>query len=519
MKISKTRRSIVLLTMAVGLVGGVLLSQEVHNTKAAAKAVAPDATPLVIPNPVELSNSFSKLAKELEPSVVQITSTIEQKAVERRGLQRGAPPDDFFRRFFGGDPFGDNQMPQRPFRSQGTGSGFIVDPHGYILTNNHVVDGATKIQVSLKGDSTQYPAKVVGTDPELDLAVLKIDVDHPLQAVKIGNSDSVQVGDWAVAIGSPFGLDETVTAGIISAKGRDLGSQGHQLQRFLQTDAAINPGNSGGPLLDIRGDVIGVNTMIATSTGASDGVGFALPINMAVNAYNQIIKTGKVTRGYIGILFQREQKPALLKAYGATTGVFVDQVPAAGPAAEAGIKQGDVITSFNGKPITSGDELVGRVSETPVGSKVPITVLRNGKTLNLEITIADRAEGIARANGGQVGPSTGEEKGQAAKFGISVRALGQDQRDSMGLQGDGGVLVTDVKSGSFGEDIGVQQGDVLVEINRHPVNSVGDITQVAGMLKPGQPVAFKVMRSVGQGQNGANQWQTLFLAGTLPASE
>ena len=175
----------------------------------------------------------------------------------------------------------------------GTGSGFIVDRHGYVITNNHVVEGASKVQVKLNGDPTEYTAKVIGTDPELDLAVIKIETSKALTPVKVGNSDGVQVGDWSVAIGSPFGLEATVTAGIISALGRDLGSQGHQLQRFLQTDAAINPGNSGGPLIDIRGEVIGVNTMIATNSGASAGVGFALPFNMAVNAYNQIIKTGR----------------------------------------------------------------------------------------------------------------------------------------------------------------------------------------------------------------------------------
>ncbi len=427
MKILKTQRSLALLVLIVGLAAGVALSQGMKAVKASA-AVAPDATPLSIPDPVQLSNSFSKLAKEVEPSVVQVTSTIEQKMVERRsprgqqGDQQG--PDDFFRRFFGGDPFGGgNQGPQRPFKSQGTGSGFVVDSHGYILTNNHVVDGASKVQVQLHGDTTQYTAKVVGTDPELDLAVIKIDAGHALDAVKIGNSDSIQVGDWAVAIGSPFGLDETVTAGIISAKGRDLGSQGHQLQRFLQTDAAINPGNSGGPLLDIRGQVVGVNTMIATNSGASDGVGFALPINMAVNAYNQIIKTGKVSRGAIGILFQRQQNPELLKAYGTNSGVFVSQVTAGTPAAKAGLKEGDIVKSFNGKPVANGDELVALVSETPVGAKVPIAVLRGDKTLDLTIEVADRANIIAgNAGEGAAGPESAE--GGRAKQEREVRHLG-----------------------------------------------------------------------------------------------
>ncbi len=523
MKILRTQRSLALLLLVVGLAAGVLLSQTIRVAKAAT-AVAPDATPLTIPDPVQLSNSFSKLAKQLEPSVVQVTSTIEQKMVQRRG-QRGVPPDadDFFRRFFGGDPFGDQPgVPQRPFRSQGTGSGFVVDPHGYILTNNHVVDGASKIQVKLHDDSNQYTAKVIGTDPELDLAVIKIDAGHSLDPVKIGNSDSVQVGDWAVAIGSPFGLEATVTAGIISAKGRDLGSSGHQLQRFLQTDAAINPGNSGGPLLDIRGDVIGVNTMIATSTGASDGVGFALPINMAVNAYNQIIKTGKVSRGAIGIQFQRQQKPELLKAYGASSGVFVSEVTPNTPAAKSGIKEGDIVTSFNGKPIKDGDDLVAQVSQTPVGTTVPITILRGDKTLNLKIEVADRATILAGGRSGPTGPEGGsgsDEQGQSVKFGMSVRSLRPEERESMNLQESGGVLVSDVESGSFGEDVGIQHGDVLMAINRQPVNSPDDVKRIAATLKPGQPVAFKVMRSLGVNQQGGGQWQPVFLAGTLPASQ
>jgi serine protease Do len=522
MKILKTQRSLALLLLIVGLAAGVALSQGIKVAKAAA-GVAQDATPLTIPNPVQLSNDFTKLAKELEPSVVQVTSTIEQKVVQRRG-QRGMPPDadDFFRRFFGGDPFGgDNQGPQRPFRSQGTGSGFVVNSHGYILTNNHVVDGASKIQVKLHDDSTEYTAKVIGTDPELDLAVIKIDAPHALEPVKVGNSDAIQVGDWAVAIGSPFGLEETVTAGIISAKGRDLGSEGHQLQRFLQTDAAINPGNSGGPLLNIRGEVVGVNTMIATSSGASDGVGFALPINMAVIAYNQIIKTGKVSRGAIGILFPREQKPELLKAYGATSGVFVDQVAPGQPAAKAGIKEGDVVTKFNDKPIASGEELVAQVSDTPVGSKVPITVLRGDKTLNLTIEVADRADVMKGRNGEEAaGPDSGsgDEHGQTVKFGISVRALRADDRDSMNFQENGGVVVTDVENNSFGEDIGLQHGDVLMAINRQAVSSPADVKRIAATLKPGQPVAFKVLRSA-PGPNGGGQWTPLFLAGTLPAGQ
>jgi len=267
---------------------------------------------------------------------------------------------------------------------------------------------------------------------------------------------------------------------------------------------------------------VGVNTMIETNTGASAGVGFALPINMAVNAYNQIIKSGKVSRGAIGIRFQRQQKPELLKAYGASSGVFVGQVDPGLPAAKAGIKEGDIVTSFNGKPVKDGDDLVAQVSETPVGSKVPITVLRGDKTLNLTIEVADRNDVLAGRTGGPggtEGEQPGDEKAQNVKFGISVRALRQDDRDSANFQESGGVLVTDVESGSFGEDIGLQHGDILMAINRQPVNSPDDVKRIASTLKPGQAVAFKVMRTGGPSQNGTPQWQPLFLAGTLPASQ
>jgi serine protease Do len=518
MNISMSRKTVAVIAVAGGLMLGTLIGSGLV-TAHAAPAAAQDATPLTIPNPAQLSNAFSRLAKQLEPSVVQVTSTIESQSA--RSNRRRAPNNpfgddgpDFFRRFFG-DPFGD--MPQQPRRTEGTGSGFIVDPHGYILTNNHVVDGATRVRVTLNGDSTEYPATVVGADPELDLAVLKIDAGKTLPAVKIGNSDAVQVGDWAVAIGSPFGLEATVTAGIISAKGRALGDRDHQLQRFLQTDAAINPGNSGGPLLDINGDVIGVNTMIATSTGAYSGVGFALPINLAVNSYNQIIKTGKVSRGAIGIMYDRNQKPALLKAYGypSSSGVFVTQITPGSPADRAGVHQGDLIVGFNGKPVQDGEALVGMVSQTPVGSKVPLTLLRDGKKLELNIEVGDRSKLVAGNDQSGEGPGEqGAAGGQAVKFGLSVRNLGSSERESAGLEANGGVLVTGVDDGSFADDLGIQPGDIITAVNRHAINSADDLKAIAGELKPGDAVAFKVLRSLG-GRTGGNNWLTLFLAGTL----
>ena len=515
-------RGILVLTLAA-LLAATLVGTGVKAAKPA--AVAPDAMPLQVPNPVQLSTAFSRLAKELEPSVVQVTTTVEEKTV--RGPDRGVTPfgedpNDLFRRFFGWDPFGGGgNMPRQMPRQQATGSGFIVDKNGYIMTNNHVVDGATRVQVKLHGDPTLYTAKVVGADPELDLAVIKIDAGKPLVPVKIGNSDGVQVGDWAVAIGSPFGLEATVTAGIISAKGRELGDPAHGLQRFLQTDAAINPGNSGGPLLNIDGEVIGVNTMIATRTGAFDGVGFALPMNLAVNAYNQIIKTGKVSRGAIGIRFDRNVKPELMRVYGANAGVFVNQVTPGGPADRAGVREADIITAFNGKPVKTGDDLLNMVSETPVGARVPVTVLRDGKRVELTIEVGDRAK-IVAANlrpGEESGEEGSGEEGQPVKFGLSVQNLTGSERESLNFKESGGVLVTGVDDGSFADDLGIRRGDIIVAINRQPVDSVDSVRKIAGTLKPGDAVAFKLMHNgAGMGEGGGG-WEVIFAAGTLPSHQ
>ena len=278
--------------------------------------------PLQIPNPVELSSTFSQIAKQVEPSVVNISTTYNPKPARttrnRRQLQQpddgdqgdsgGGGMDDFLYRFFGGNPFGGNNSPEMSRRGYALGSGVVVDKAGYILTNNHVVDKADRIQVKFNDDPTEYDAKVVGVDAPTDLAVIRVEGKSSVVPAKIGNSEAVQVGDWCMAIGSPFGFQATVTAGIISAKERDIPGDTSQFQHFLQTDAAINPGNSGGPLLNIRGEVIGINTAIASRSGGYQGIGFALPINTAAQVYNDIIKNGKVTRGSIGITFDVESR-------------------------------------------------------------------------------------------------------------------------------------------------------------------------------------------------------------------
>ncbi len=511
--------SLLLFTLSIGILIGTLIKTGVG---AQSGAVAPDARPLTIPDPVQLSTAFSELARKIEPSVVNITTDYiperQQSAQNRRQPQtpdEGEDFFDFFRRFQ--IPFGDEPMEQR---RTGTGSGVIVDPNGYILTNNHVVDGATRIKVKLNKEPQEYVAKLIGTDRETDLAVIKIDAPKKLVAAKIGNSDAVQVGDWAIAIGSPFGLEATVTAGIISAKERDLPGA-EQFQHFLQTDAAINPGNSGGPLLNINGEVIGINTAIITSSRGYQGLGFALPINMAVKVYNQIIKTGRVTRGSIGIQLQSQVNPELLKAYGADSGVFVTSVRPGSPGEKAGLKEADIIVSLNGKPVKGNNEFINAIADTPVGSTVTLGILRDGKRMDLKVTVGDRSEiwadnpQIAGNRGGQSGQ--GESAG--IRFGISVRGLSAAERSEMGIPGGAGVLITAVEPASFAEDIGIQPNDVLTEINRRPINSVDDIRKVQSSLKPGDPVAFRVLRpSIAPGARTTRQrnWTPLYLAGTLP---
>jgi serine protease Do len=510
--------TLLLFTLSIGIVIGTLVNTGVRAAKD--QSHAPDATPLVIPPVAQLPSEFTELAKKLEPSVVNIsTDFTPRQARTRQPQQQDDDGDgmDMFRRFFG--PFG-NQIDPRMFRREATGTGFIVDRNGYIITNNHVVAQADNIKVKLTGDKTEYKAKVIGVDRETDLAVIKIDAGKSLYPAKIGNSDGVQVGDWVVAIGSPFGLEATVTAGIVSATGRDIqGAQ--QFQHFIQTDAAINPGNSGGPLLNRRGEVIGINTAIATNTGAYNGIGFALPSNTAVKVYNQIIRSGHVTRGSIGITFNKYDKPEVYKALGLQGGVLVESVESGGPAEKAGLKQEDVIVAMNGKPIKDGDDLVNKVAETPVGTEVVLTVDRAGKKSEHKVTIEDRTKVFA--NNPRVRGDDFEEpsraEGTQAKFGISIRNLSDAERDQMNLQDRRGVMVTRVENGSFAEEIGVAARDVIVSINRQTVNSVDDVKRIQATLKPGEAVAFRIMRRQGGAMGQPSQWLSLFVAGTLPQQQ
>jgi serine protease Do len=543
--------TMIVFTLALGVLLGTVVQTGVKAARPQSTA-APDATPLTLPPVTQMQGSFAAVAKKLGPSVVNIsvefggrTSGSPQARAGgngggRRRLQPdengdgdsdgpGNSPEDLFRRFFGGggggiqvNPFGGEQTPSRA-----TGSGVVVDKNGYILTNNHVVEKSSKITVRFTGDDTEYPAKVIGTDPLTDLAVIKID-RKDLVAAKIGNSDSMQVGDWAIAIGSPLGFQATVTAGIISALSRDVDeppTEGRTtkstFQHFIQTDAAINPGNSGGPLVNTNGEVIGINTMIASESGGYQGIGFALPSNMAVKVYNNIIKEGKVTRGSIGITFPPEDSKtsALLDVYGAKQGVFVQDVVPDGPAQKAGMKPQDVIVSINGKTIGKGQDLVDMVADSEIGSTLKIGVMRDKKPMALNVVVADRAKTFAE--GTVVSRNQDEKTPEAvkAKFGISIGALSASAKQSLGYTGTGSVEIQSVDPGSFADGIGLEKGDILLELNREAINSPADVTRIQSSLKVGDAVAFHVARQAGSNlRGGGGNWQPLFLAGRLTES-
>jgi serine protease Do len=391
----------ILATLTVGILIGTVVSSGVKGKEGQKSS---DATPLTIPAPQQLSTAFSQISKQLEPSVVNINTESTVKNPHRRGRSVRPDPDDqdqgngddspfqdFFDKFFGGQ--GGQGGEPGTIRQRSLGSGVIVDSKGYIVTNRHVVEKADRIRVKLQDDNPASPgrdAKLIGMDQETDLAVIKIEVDHPLPAAKLGNSDGMEVGDWVLAIGSPFGLQETVTAGIVSAKGRNI-VPNRQFQSFIQTDAAINPGNSGGPLVNMAGEVIGINTAILTETSSYAGVGFAMPSNTVTQVYNQLIgPEHRVARGSIGIEFSAQPNPAIARIYG--SGVTVSNVISGSPADEAGLKIGDTITSVDGKDVKSGDDLVADIASRKPGSKAKLAFVRNGKKQDATVTIADRSK-------------------------------------------------------------------------------------------------------------------------------
>jgi serine protease Do len=518
---------VLLATLTVVIVAG---SYAAHGVRGQAQQNASsDAAPLKIVNQPTTPNDFTRIAHTVGPAVVNInTQTLPKQSDNNRNRQfRGRqmqpqnPGDDddqngpggqggqggqgednfqdFFNRFFGGQipngPDGEGDGGQSVRES--LGSGFIVDSKGYIITNNHVVDKADKIYVKLSTDpdSTDLgrPARVIGVDKATDLAVIKIDTEKALPTVKMGNSDNVQVGDWVEAIGSPFALSQTVTAGIISARNRTIepGASG-QFQHFLQTDAAINPGNSGGPLLDMNGDVIGVNTAIYTQSAGYQGIGFAMPSNTVVSVYNDLIgPSHKVVRGSIGIQFRQGLSDAVNRVYGFKNGVLVQEVQPGGPADKGGIKPGDIITSVDGRDIKDGDDLVNEIASRRPGSSLRLGFLRNGKPQDATVAVGDRDKVFAEMNNPQApaNPEPGSDVGET-KLGIVVRDASPAVQAKIKSSG---VVIQSVRTGSFGDLQGLEPGLVITHVNRQPTGTRDQFDGVVGKLKTGDDVVFEIL--------------------------
>ncbi|MGA3161314.1 MAG: trypsin-like peptidase domain-containing protein [Terracidiphilus sp.] len=512
---------VLLATLSAAIVAG---SYAAHGVRGQEKqSDSADATPLKVVNSTVVPNQFAVIAKKVGPAVVNInieTIPKPQTGKGRRSFrgriqpvpqqpdedqdqdqdqQQGQGPNnfqDFLNRFFGG------QMPDMEGGDGGQvreslGSGFIVDPKGYIITNYHVVEKADKIYVKLSTDPDNQdmgrPARVIGTDKATDLAVIKIETSTPLPTVTMGNSDTAQVGDWVEAIGSPFSYSQTVTAGIISAKNRtiDHGSSG-QFQHFIQTDAAINPGNSGGPLLNMNGEVIGVNTAIITESGGYQGLGFAMPSNTVVSIYNELIGAShKVTRGSIGIVFNQGLSASVNRVYGFKNGVVVQKIQPDGPAEKAGLKSGDIILTIDGRVIRDGDDLVDEIARRRPGSSVRLGYLRDGKQADATITIGDRDKVFASMGDRQT-ETNPDEKGDVGetKLGLVVREMTPAIAAKVHTPG---VMIQSVRTGSFADLQGLDPGMVIIRINRQPTATKEQFNAVVSKLKTGDDVVFEVV--------------------------
>ncbi len=430
--------------------------------------IPPTAPPTTAPS------SFADLAERLEPAVVNIQVT--KAAPNVLSPFRGTPFEDFFR-----------QWPGRPQpRIQGAGSGFVISPEGYIVTNNHVVEGTREVKVTFaSGD--EYQAKVVGRDPKTDIALIKIEPKGPLPSVTLGDSDKLRVGDWVLAIGNPFGLEGTVTAGIVSAKGRFIGAGPYD--DFLQTDAAINPGNSGGPLFNLRGEVVGINTAIVAR---GQNVGFAIPINLAKALLPQLREEGRVTRGWLGVMIQ-PVTPALARSLDLkeARGALVADVVQGGPAAQAGIRQGDVIVGFQGQPVEESNALPRVVAGVKPGTRAEVTVIRNGQTETLAVTVGKMPdeERVASAD---------DEEGGPARAGVALAGVPPQLARQLDIRPGRGALVTMVEPGSPADRAGLEPGDVLLEVNRQPVNGPEQAAELIRKAPANEPLLVRVAREGGQ---------------------
>jgi len=425
----------------------------------------------------EFSQVFADVAEEVMPSVVTITSAKIYNIRTINPFWEFGPFDFFF------GPNGTPRYRNRQFKQEALGSGVIVSPDGYILTNNHVVDGADEIQVHI-GDET-YDAEVVGKDDKTDIAVLKVDVDKKLPAAKLGDSDKIRVGEWVLAIGSPFKLEHTVTAGIISAKGRSkMGITDYE--DFIQTDASINPGNSGGALVNLDGEVIGINTAIVSQSGGNVGIGFAIPINLAKQIMNQLIDKGKVVRGWLGVTIQ-DVTEDIADALGLENaeGVIISSVIPDSPADNAGLKRGDIIVSVDEEDVSDSEELRNKIASTPPDTKVKLKIIRNGNKITKKVKLGEMP--------GEEGIIASLDDGEDINLGLHIKSLSLEDARRLGFDGDG-VLVVDVDDGSIADKAGIQKDDIIVEMNRTPISNPQDVRDAAKKIHKNSPVLFVIWR-------------------------
>jgi serine protease Do len=507
----------VLFVLALGIGIGTLISYRVDATGPADSQLQMQTggKPVAGGAFLAMSQAFDEAAKRIEPAVVNINT---EELITRRQMMPeedlNDPMYEFFRRFGFGGPMG--QLPEQQMR-RSLGSGVIVDPKGYIITNAHVVEGATKITVNVPGGN-EYTARVIGTDPVSDIAVIKITGDKPFPYANIGNSRNMKVGDWVIAVGSPFGLEQTVTAGIISATGRTFEQGGGPSEYsvfndYLQTDAAINRGNSGGPLVNMNAEVVGINSFISTPTGASAGVGFAVPSHLFTRVYNQILQTGKVARGWVGVNMNPFPfTPAMAKFFGVKqgSGVLITQLsdesgePSdTGPAAKAGIKPEDVVIAYNGKKITGMQDFRLAVADTPPGQKAKVTVIRHGREQEFEITVGER-----RFEDQEKGRYSFEEKEEKPKPEIGAEIDNVPARIAQALDISGGAYIVSVKPGSLADEAGLAgpdqggSGDVIVAANGKEIQNARQLFDIINGLKSGESVVLKFLRVAGRGQSG-----------------
>ncbi|MGD0585913.1 MAG: DegQ family serine endoprotease [Oryzomonas sp.] len=427
---------------------------------------------------------FVELAKRLKPTVVNIRTTknIKPRQRARNPQFQQNPFNNFFDDFFGRNF--DEAPQQRPRHEQSLGTGFIISDEGYILTNNHVVNGADEVMVKL-ADGREIKGEIKGSDEKLDLALVKISEKEKLPVAELGDSDALEVGEWVMAIGNPFGLAQTVTAGIVSAKGRVIGSGPYD--DYIQTDASINPGNSGGPLFSADGKVIGINTAIISG---GQGIGFAIPINMAKDVVAQLRDKGKVTRGYLGIRFQ-PLTADLAKSFGLDTdkGALIANVDKDTPAEKAGLKAGDIILEYDGKPITEGNELPRYVAVTPIDKKVKLVIFRDGKRQEVSVTIARLKDGEALAAASGVSESE--------TIGIVVQELTGELASRLGIKDTKGLIISEVKPGSAAEEVGITAGDIIIEFNGQRPDTLEKYNAVAAGLKKGDVARLLLKRPDG----------------------